>query len=263
MHDLKVTLVQANQVWENKMANFKNYEGLLDNCGPTDLIVLPEMFQTAFSMNSAVLAEEMESGESISWLKQQAKKHNAAFYTSLIISENGSYYNRGLFVYPSGEIVIYDKRHRFAMAGEDQFFSAGKTEQIVEYKGWKINLQICYDLRFPENVRNVEINGTPKYDLIIYVANWPERRVSHWKALLQARAIENQSYVIGVNRVGTDDLGLNYSGESAIYNALGDKISNLSINEESISQNVLSFNSLEEVRLKLPFLRDSSNQFIS
>ena len=263
MQDLRVTLVQANQVWEDKPANFKNYERLLENCEPTDLIVLPEMFQTAFSMNSAVLAEDMQSGESLSWLKQQAKKHDSAFYTSLIISENGTCYNRGVFVLPSGEVEVYDKRHRFAMAGEDQFFSAGKTEKIVEYKSWKINLQICYDLRFPENVRNVEINGTPKYDLILYVANWPERRISHWKALLQARAIENQSYVIGVNRVGTDALELNYSGESAVYNPLGDKISNLSINQESISQNVLSFNFLEEVRLKLPFLRDSSNQFIS
>lgn len=261
MQDLRVTMVQANQVWENKTANFENYERLLAQAGPTDLIVLPEMFQTSFSMNSETLAEKMESGESITWLKEQAKKHNSAFYTSLIISENNTYYNRGVFVYPSGELEVYDKRYRFAMAGEDQFFSAGKEEKIVEYKGWKINLQICYDLRFPENVRNVEVNGTPKYDIIIYVANWPERRISHWKALLQARAIENQSYVIGVNRVGTDALELNYCGESAIYNALGDKISNLSTNEESISENVLSFKSLEETRVKLPFLRDSTNPF--
>lgn len=263
MQNLRVTLVQANQVWEDKQANFENYERLLSGTSQTDLIVLPEMFQTGFSMNSEALAEEMANSESIQWLQFQAGKHQAAFYTSLIISENGKYFNRGVFVFPTGEIQHYDKRHRFAMAGEDQFFSAGDKEKIVDYKGWKINLQICYDLRFPENVRNREINGAGKYDLILYVANWPERRIAHWSALLPARAIENQSYVIGVNRVGTDATGLNYDGESAVFDPMGEKNSNLSKNQESIQQNELSSQKLEEIRLKLPFLKDSRDPFIS
>lgn len=256
MQDLRVTLVQANQVWEDKKANFWNYEKLLFEMEATDLIILPEMFQTGFTMNAADFAETMD-GKSIGWLKEMAKKYHAAIYTSLIILDDGNYFNRGVFVKPTGELSCYDKRHRFAMAGEDLNFAAGEQERIVEYLDWKINLQVCYDLRFPESCRNSEKNGEALYDLLLYVANWPDRRISHWNALLPARAIENQCYVVGVNRVGTDASELNYSGESAAYNELGERISNLHINDESIEKIVLSHDLLMKTRERLPFLRDS------
>ncbi len=257
MQDLRITLIQANQVWENKQANFANYTKLLKDVDSTDLVLLPEMFQTAFSMNAPELAESMDDS-SMNWLKSLAFEKNAAVYTSLIIGENGEYFNRGVFVRPSGRVEYYDKRYRFAMAGEDRCFSAGEKETIVELHDWKINLQICYDLRFPENCRNEQVDGVPKYDILVYVANWPERRISHWSALLRARAIENQCYVVGLNRVGDDATGLHYNGASAVFNALGEEISNLRENEESVQQIVLSKDALNEVRERLPFLKDRS-----
>jgi predicted amidohydrolase len=256
MQDLRITLVQANQVWEDKKANFWNYEKLLLEMEETDLILLPEMFQTGFTMNTTDMAETMD-GKSIAWLKEIAKKHHTAIYTSLIISDNGNYFNRGVFVKPTGEIACYDKKHRFAMAGEDLNFSAGEQECIVDYLDWKINLQVCYDLRFPESCRNSEENGSARYDLLLYVANWPDRRIAHWNALLPARAIENQCYVAAVNRVGTDATGLVYSGESAVYNELGERISNLEPDNESIEKIILSHELLMKTRERLPFLRDS------
>ncbi len=255
MQDLNVVTVQANQVWEDKAANLTNYERLLKNVEAADLIILPEMFQTGFTMNSASLAEKMD-GESVAWLKKLASEKQAAVYTSLIIEENGGFFNRGIFVKPDGELSVYDKRHLFGLASEDHFFSAGKNKTIVNYKGWNINLQVCYDLRFPENCRNREIDGKPEYDLLLYVANWPERRVKHWSALLLARAIENQSYVVGVNRVGTDANDLNYNGSTVVVNALGEIISNHSDNSESVGHTLLYAGELRETRIKLPFLKD-------
>lgn len=254
MQDLNIALVQANQVWEDKTANFRNYERLLGSVEGADLIVLPEMFQTAFTMNSAELAEDM-NGESVVWLKQIAQQKSAAVYASLIVKEEGNYYNRGVFATPDGNLAYYDKRHLFAMAGEDAHFSAGEKSTIVTYKGWNINLQICFDLRFPENCRNFKRGESADYDLLLYVANWPERRITHWSALLQARAIENQCYVVGVNRVGTDAMELNYNGSSAIFNALGEKLSNLPENSESVQQIAISAKALSEVRERLPFLK--------
>jgi predicted amidohydrolase len=256
MRDLKVTLVQADQVWENKAENCSNYLNLLSGLEQTDLIVLPEMFNTAFSMNAEELAEEFDLSESIEWLKQLAKVKNAAVYTSLMIQSNGNFYNRGVFVRSSGEIEFYDKRKRFAMAGEDTVFSAGNEEVIVDYLGWKINLQVCYDLRFPENIRNEMKDGKAKYDLLLYVANWPERRVTHWKSLLVARAIENQCYVIGVNRVGTDGKGLTYSGDSFGISPLGEKIGEIQQFEQKSETINLYVQLLTETREKLPFLKD-------
>jgi len=258
MQDLKVATVQANQVWEDKDVNFANYERLLKNLTGVDLIVLPEMFQTGFTMNSASLAEKMD-GKSIAWLQKLASEKQAAVYTSLIIEESGNFFNRGIFMKPSGEFAVYDKRHLFGLAGEDNFFSAGKNKTIVEYKGWNINLQVCYDLRFPENCRNREIEGKPEYDLLLYVANWPERRVKHWSALLLARAVENQCYVVGVNRVGTDANELNYNGSSLVITPLGEIISNHSNNSESVGHTLLYAGELRETRIKLPFLKDVDN----
>lgn len=255
MSDLTITLVQANQIWEDKFANFENYARLLQGV-TTDLVVLPEMFQTAFTMQASSLAETMEQSESIAWLKTQAAKMNAAFYSSLIIREDDRYYNRGVFVFPSGEIATYDKRKLFGMGSEDQYYHCGEKETLVHYRGWNINLQICYDLRFPENVRNSIEHGNPRYDLILYVANWPERRSHHWSTLLTARAIENQCYVAGVNRVGTDANALTYSGDSAVYNLLGELLSSFEKYQERVETCTLSLLELTETREKLPFLKD-------
>jgi predicted amidohydrolase len=257
MQDLRLTFVQADQIWEDKTANLKHYEELLKPVTATDLILLPEMFQTGFSMNTKLLAEKMEDSPSISWLKQQAREKQAAFYTSLIIEEKGHCYNRGVFVEPNGNITCYDKRNLFGMAEEPVHFTAGTKEVIVDYLGWKINLQICYDLRFPENSRNGEIDGTPLYDLLLYVANWPERRIQHWSVLIPARAIENQCYVAGLNRVGTDNTGLSYNGQSKLINLFGEELSNLSGTENVITYGI-SYLELKQSREKLPFLKDSN-----
>lgn len=254
MQDLRITLVQVDQKWEDKTGNLENYAHLLQDV-QTDLIILPEMFHTCFTMNASEQAEKMEKSMGIDWLKKQARANQAAIYTSLIIDENRQFYNRGIFVYPDGNINHYDKRKLFGIAGEDKFYTAGKTERIVEYKGWKINLQICYDLRFPENCRNQMTQEQAKYDLLLYVANWPSKRSVHWNTLLAARAIENQCYVVGVNRVGKDENDLEYSGDSKIINLLGEELSNL-YNSESVYTQIIQFNELKETRKKLPFLKD-------
>tara|TARA_R110002072_G_scaffold254402_1_gene413276 strand:- start:11876 stop:12646 length:771 start_codon:yes stop_codon:yes gene_type:complete len=253
MQDLKITFVQANQIWEDKQANFDNYLDLLSSVN-TDLIILPEMFNTGFSMQVRILAENWNDSSSVNWLKNLASDKNAAIYTSLIIQEDINYYNRGVFIYPSGEIQFYDKRKSFTLAKEDLSFSAGDQEVIVEYKGWKIQLQICFDLRFPEMVRNsLDEFGNTKYDLLLYVANWPTKRIHHWSTLLKARAIENQCYVAGVNRIGIDNNGHEYNGCSNIISALGDEMINKGP-EERIETVILSSKNLKDVRKSLPFL---------
>lgn len=252
MRDLTITLVQADQKWEDKEANFANYEALLTPIASTDLILLPEMFNTAFTMNTS-LVESME-GESIAWLKETARKKNAAIYTSLMISENDHFFNRGVFVEPSGKIHTYDKRKCFSMARENEHFTAGNHTTLLDYLGWKIQLHICYDLRFPEISRNALVSGTPKYDLLLYVANWPEKRIEHWNTLLKARAIENQSFVAGVNRFGTDGNGFEYCGGSMLIDPAG-KLASLPTNQSAVSF-VIKTENLKKIREMLPFLRD-------
>lgn len=254
MQDLTVALVQADQVWEDKIANFKNYLRLTDDI-EADLIILPEMFNTGFTMNTAGMSEPFDESASIDWLKEFSRSKNSAVFTSLIIEDGGSFFNRGVFITPEGELTIYDKRKTFSLASEDEYFSSGNSEVILDYRNWKINLQICYDLRFPELIRNKLINGQPAYDLLLYVANWPEKRSKHWKALLPARAIENQSFVVGVNRVGTDDKGHTYSGDSVLVDALGN-CDWLKSSEEQISTFVINKNELNRIREMLPFLKD-------
>lgn len=255
MQDLKVTLVQANQVWENISANLEHYTKLLEPVA-SDLIVLPEMFQTSFTMNHS-LAEPMESSRSISWLKQLAATKNSAVYASLMIEEKGKYFNRGVFVEPNGTMHIYDKRKTFGLAKEDLYIASGTQKTIVQYRGWNIQLQICYDLRFPEISRNlISANQEAAFDVLIYVANWPQKRSAHWNALLQARAIENQCFVIGVNRVGTDGMGFTYSGDSQIVNALGERLL-LPVGEEFVKTIVINKKKLTEIRELLPFLKDA------
>jgi predicted amidohydrolase len=256
MQDLKVTLVQSEQYWENKAKNWSHYSHLLKTMEhSSDLILLPEMFDTGFSMNTA-LAEDWENNSSLNYLQELSEKHQAAIYTSMMCREKGHYFNRGVFVRPDGHVSTYDKRKTFGLAGEHTLFTAGIKETIVEYKGWKIQLQICYDLRFPENARNgLKEDGSARYDLLLYVANWPERRAEHWKALLKARAIENQCYVAAVNRVGTDGSDLTYSGDSTCIDALGESL--WSVNKHQIVQEVLlSKTSLQQIRQLLPFLKD-------
>jgi predicted amidohydrolase len=252
--DLSVALVQADQDWENKEANLQRYSRLLQDVH-CDLILLPEMFHTGFTMQTA-LAEDWNDSPALAWLKQTAKEKNAAIYTSFIVRDAGQCYNRGVFVTSEGSVDIYDKRRTFSLAGEDRHYQRGTEEKIVEYKGWKFQLQICYDLRFPELCRNrLDSNLQPAYDVLVYVANWPERRIAHWNALLKARAIENQCNVLGVNRVGTDATGLQYNGASQYVNAMGETVL-LPEHTETVQVVVMKMNELSKTREIIPFLKD-------
>lgn len=216
---MKIALIQSFLFWENPAANRNHFEekiSCLDE--DVDLIVLPEMFTSGFTMQPKNVAETMQ-GETVLWLQSLAKVKKSAITGSLVIKENDNFYNRLVFVFPSGEIQFYDKKHLFTLAGEDEVYTAGNIKLIIEYKGWKICPLICYDLRFPVFSRNTE-----DYDLLLYVANWPQIRINAWDTLLKARAIENMSYTIGVNRVGQDDNKLEYNGHSQVINFLGDYI---------------------------------------
>lgn len=216
---MKLALIQSSLFWENPVANRNHFEEKINAISESiDLIVLPEMFSTGFTMNPKDVAETME-GETITWLIHLAEAKNTAITGSLVIRENNNFYNRLVFVFPSGEIQFYDKRHLFTLAGEDEIYTAGHNKLIIEYKGWKICPLICYDLRFPVFARNVE-----EYDVLIYVANWPETRITAWDALLKARAIENMCYTIGVNRIGKDDNNFNHNGHSQAIDFLGNYI---------------------------------------
>ena len=254
MYDLRITLVQFDQIWEDISANYAAIERLLQNLPETDVIILPEMFHTGFSMNTN-LAEEWTKNDALSVLRNWAIKLNAAIYTSFMVRENQHFFNRGVFVEPSSKISHYDKRRSFGLGGEDKVFTEGIHETIVEFKGWKFNLQICYDLRFPELIRNRISTTEPAYDVLLYVANWPSKRAFHWKTLLQARAIENQCYTIGVNRIGIDGNDLGYSGSSAIYNGLGETLVELN-DQESVQTVTLSKSDIQNLRIQLPFLKD-------
>ncbi|MFA7274988.1 MAG: nitrilase-related carbon-nitrogen hydrolase [Crocinitomicaceae bacterium] len=256
MQDLKISLVQIDQVWEDKAANFALYEEAFERLPETDLILLPEMFQTAFTMNTA-MAEPFEKSESIAWLQKKSSEMNAAIFASLIIEDHGNLFNRGVFVTPNGDISVYDKRKSFGLAEEDLYFSAGDKRQIVDYLGWKIQLQICYDLRFPEILRNNwhTSNQSADYDVLVFVANWPAKRKTHWQALLKARAIENQCYVAAVNRIGSDRMNLTYDGDSVIIDPLGNTLLELKDND-TIGTLPLSKKLLLETQAALPFLKD-------
>ena len=202
MQNLTIGILQFEQAWENKSQNYEKIQQLLDSKIELDLLLLPEMFHTSFTMNTD-LSETMEKSNGIDFLKTISTKFNCAVYTSLIISENGKNYNRGVFIESCGKTTIYNKRKSFGLAGEDKVYDSGESQVIVDYKNWKINLQICYDLRFPELSSNkIDIEGNPLFDIILYVANWPEKRANHWNALLKARAIENQVYIIAAGQQG-------------------------------------------------------------
>lgn len=274
MSNLIVTIIQADLQWENKTANLQMLEEKINSIKErTEVVVLPEMFSTGFSMKPEILAETME-GETVQWMKRIAKEKKIIITGSFICRDAESdlknktvqtavsvptYYNRLIWMLPNGEYGVYDKRHCFAFAGEDEHYTPGNKRLIASVKGWKINLQICYDLRFPVWARQSfgsAQDKQPEYDILIYVANWPERRIHAWKTLLQARAIENQCYVIGVNRTGDDGAGIHYSGESMIVDPMGEVLYTKK-DEEDIFTITLDKVHLDTVRAKLPFLRDA------
>jgi omega-amidase len=280
MSTLAITTIQTKLHWEDKRANLQMFEEKIFSIKEkTEIIVLPEMFSTGFSMQPAKLAETID-GDTVTWMKKTAEKRKAILTGSLIIKEPAAsgqkgedelYFNRLIWMLPNGQFGIYDKRHRFAFAGEDQFYTAGNRRLIASVKGWKINLQVCYDLRFPVWSRQAPSQLPPpaggedpansqglEYDVLTYVANWPERRSTAWKTLLQARAIENQCYVIGVNRVGNDGSGIYHSGDSMVVDPMGD-IKYHKKDEEDIFTTVLDKDHLHTKREKFPFWKDADD----
>ncbi|WKL46381.1 nitrilase family protein [Flavobacterium pectinovorum] len=247
---MKIALIQSDLYWEDVSKNRNNFESKINQIdSEVNLIVLPEMFSTGFTMNALAVAETMQ-GETVLWMQTMAKQKNCAITGSLVITENEQFYNRMFFVFPSGEIQYYNKRHLFTLAGEDKTYTAGTEKIIVDYLGWKICLQVCYDLRFPVFARNVE-----NYDLLIYVANWPKVRTNAWDILLKARAVENLSYVVGVNRIGLDANNYEHIGHSQAVDFLGNYI--LEPQEtEGVFVVELDKNSMLETRKKLDFLSD-------
>jgi len=250
-NNLRTAVIQVDLYWEDAAKNrelFSEKIAAIDQ--EIDLIVLPEMFSTGFSMNAENLAEPVQ-GNTFKWMQKIAQEKNAAVTGSVIVAENGHYYNRLYFIFPDGSFKKYDKRHTFTLAKEDLTYTAGKERLIIEYKGWKICPLICYDLRFPVWARN-----TIDYDLLIYVANWPETRIHAWDVLLQARAIENMSYCIGVNRTGLDGNNYQYNGHTAVYDGLGAPMFDATSAEEFIKIVELDKSKIEELRSKLKFLQD-------
>ncbi len=249
MDDLKVSIIQADLIWENPEANCHAFDEKLGQLSEeTDLIVLPEMFNTGFSLESKKLAESMD-GPTVAWMKTVAAKRQCVLTGSVIIEEDGKFFNRLIWVRPDGSISHYNKRHLFRMAGEHHNFSAGKSRTIVELKGWRINLQVCYDLRFPVFSRN---RADDQYDAMIYVANWPEIRRKPWSQLLYARAVENQCYIIAVNRVGEDGNKIPYSGDSIVINPKGEPMTEVPPSQEFTTTVSLSLSSLNAFRDKFP-----------
>lgn len=258
---LTIALVQTDLHWKDKVANLAMLEEKLWEIEKgVDLIILPEMFPTGFSMEAAELAEPMNLTV-CKWMRQLAAQKNATIAGSAIIQVNGKYYNRLLWVGPDGMIQHYDKRHLFRMAGEDQTFSAGERLPVFELKGWKICPQVCYDLRFPIWSRNRMIDGQLAYDLIFYVASWPAARISAWDALLPARAIENLSYSLGVNRVADDGNGVKYNGHSAVYDYKGNQLEFMG-ERETITLVRLDAGELDTFREKFPAWMDSDDFLI-
>ena len=247
---LNVTIIQTHLAWENPIENRSHFDTLLKSLKDTHLVVLPEMFTTGFTMN-AEQASEISEGETLAWLQQWAKRINAAITGSVAVNENGNYYNRLYFVYPDGSFKTYDKKHLFTLANEHHTYNAGKERLIVEYLGWKICPLVCYDLRFPVWARNTE-----DYDALIYVANWPKIRTHAWDTLLKARAIENISYCIGVNRIGLDGNGYEYVGHSAVYNSLGELVSSEELETDLLQKVTLEKSHITKTRSHLKFLQD-------
>ncbi|MBN2159479.1 MAG: amidohydrolase [Spirochaetes bacterium] len=252
MRNLRLTLVQFDTAWQDVAANLARVDGILRSLeGPTDCVILPEMFTTGFTMEARAHAERMD-GKTVARLREWADFLGADVAGSLVILDGKRYYNRLVWVKPGGRIVAYDKRHLFRMAGEQKVYSAGGESVTVELHGWKVRPFICYDLRFPAWCRNRE----REFDAAVFVANWPEQRVEHWKTLLRARAIENQCYVIGVNRTGTDGNGVSHSGDSAVIGPAGGVLFEKG-RGEYVGTVELSYDELAKYRDSFPAWKDA------
>lgn len=264
MSAITITTIQTNLIWEEKATNLRLLEQKIKSIeDKTELVILPEMFSTGFSMKPEQLAETME-GETIAWMKRVSRENGIILTGSLMIEEEGKFYNRLIWMLPNGQYGQYDKRHLFAFGEEDKHYTPGSKRLIASAKGWKFNLQVCYDLRFPVWARQSPLSAGKgaaaevEYDVLVYVANWPERRIHAWKTLLCARAIENQCYVIGVNRTGTDANNYYYSGSSLVISPMGEVLYHMA-DVEDVFTITLEKEILEEVRNKFPFLNDGDN----
>lgn len=257
MSALTITTIQTDLHWEDKAANLRHFEErIFSLSGPAEVVVLPEMFSTGFSMRPEALAEKMD-GPTISWMRDVAARKKIILTGSIIAEDEGYYFNRLVWMLPNGQYGCYDKRHRFAYAGEDACYTAGSKRLIASVKGWRVLLLVCYDLRFPVWSRQHPSEGQDhEYDLIIYVANWPERRSHAWKTLLQARAIENQSYVVGVNRTGDDGHAIRHSGDSMIVDPLGEVVYHAADRDEVFTL-TLQKDDLTRIRDRFPFWKDA------
>jgi omega-amidase len=256
MTDLTITTIQTNLHWENKTANLQMLKEKINAINEKmEVVILPEMFSTGFSMNPELLAETMD-GETVSWMKEIAADNKIILTGSIIIKEEAQFFNRLIWMLPNGQFGYYDKRHLFAYGKEDEHYTAGNKRLIASVKGWKINLQVCYDLRFPVWSRQQATDAEPEFDVLIYVANWPEKRNHAWKTLLCARAIENQCYVIGVNRVGEDGNNIYHSGNSLVIDPLGEVLYHMK-DLEDIFTITLEKEKLEKVRAHFPFWKDA------
>jgi omega-amidase len=253
-NELNIVAIQAKLTWENPAVNLLFFEQKIAQLdSDTDLIVLPEMFSTGFTMQPASIAQTMK-GSTVLWMIATARVNNVAIVGSIVVQENNQYFNRAIFVHPNGLIDTYDKRHLFSLAGEDILYTSGSKSLIVHFKGWRICPLICYDLRFPVWSRN-----TNNYDLLLFMANWPIARIDAWDTLLKARAIENMSYCIGVNRIGEDANGYQYNGHTTAYDFLGKEIARTKEGKEDLLQCVISKKLQEETRKKLSFLNDKDS----
>ena len=249
---INIAIVQTSINWEDAQGNLDKYDNIINSINPeVDIIFFPEMFNTGFSMNVTKIAEKMD-GNTISWLRRVALTKNISVVASLAIEENKNFYNRLVWIFSNGEITFYDKRHTFTLAGESKVYTKGKAKTIIEYKGWKFLPQICYDLRFPVWSRN-----DSDYDVVFYLANWPTPRISHWKNLLVSRAIENMSYCIGVNIVGSDPEN-QYNGHSSIIDPNGKHCVEM-IEDETIIYYQLNKTKIIDIRNSLNFLNDKDD----
>lgn len=255
IEDLKIALIQSELHWESAEANLAMFEEKIWQIKEQpDLIVLPETFTTGFSMKPKELAEPART-KTFKWMQQQAAQTKAVIIGSYIVQEGGKYYNRLCAVYPDGGAYFYDKKHLFSLAGEDKDFTDGTERQVIKVKGWRIMLLVCYDLRFPVWARSRKLPGDLyEYDCLLYIANWPKPRINAWDTLLAARAIENTAYCIGVNRIGTDGVGAEYVGHSALYNFKGER--KVYSEKEEIIATTLTYQDLEAFRKRFPFQGD-------
>ena len=268
MPSLTITLIQANLFWEDKKANLEMLQQKIESIKEkTEVIILPEMFNTSFSMKPELFAEKMD-GETVNWMKKIAAEKKVIITGSVMIegpsanAQDGKYFNRLIWMLPNGEYGVYDKRHLFAFANENSHYSQGNKKLIASVKGWKINLQVCYDLRFPVWARQSPVEVENQYDLLINVANWPEKRSIAWKTLLRARAIENQCFVAGVNRIGEDGEQISYNGGSTIIDPLGEIIYEKN-SEEDVFTYTLEKEKVIHTRNHFPFWKDADHFIIT